>query len=715
MYEVRKKVASPGSSAGARWLCLVILLVALGSSSACATTGQGQEEASADAPVQEVRPGAERWQEHALQLPANSPVVFSARSDRLLESLDRLRAWLLAEPAMFGPNGDQMVQAVEAEWAMMVGRLGMNPLEPTSWVELGVDPSREVYLGVYPADGGQGEAFVDRFEQAVRAQLEVGPDADLLAALDTMMLLAEGDLSAGVHAAAASAVRDIDPIEGFRAVVPVAERQPLLESIERLMRGAQYARAELEEDAFGSQYVARVYTDTSADWPGILVRVGEDVATIDIISRRSGPRYQAASNPEASKKANAALVERLRRGIDQVGFGRPAAPKAAAEPLMGVGADQEQTASYARLRGYLVALEQARLAGVQQRDAVFLQNIHDALLTAANWEVAAGKLTGVTYGLLAGEQTDGYVQLEISLVGPSGAEPLGVSQTDGGLAVSQRGLAASIDLLPIVSKSWQDWIGVTGPSDVIGNFRAADFDPALFLLAFPRSSALLFANLDKFIEDELPDEFSVLAERRELLRRIEIASAGINMRGLRVQPRAVAMLMLDPEATGEQRAQVVEAFETMIERGMAADRDEEAAAEEDNGEGVDIEVDKLISFDSDPEETPMHYYFNTKSTPSFLFFSYGLDREATRRELEAVQAAEQGPRRADDHTFYARAEPVTLFSLATTYDPTLFEPLDAGILAQRIGALVFSVEPEVVDGVQTIQFDFTLEKPPKLD
>ncbi len=51
----------------------------------------------------------------------------------------------------------------------------------------------------------------------------------------------------------------------------------------------------------------------------------------------------------------------------------------------------------------------------------------------------------------------------------------------------------------------------------------------------------------------------------------------------------------------------------------------------------------------------------------------------------------------------------------TIFEPTLFEPLDVNILVQRLGALVFSVEPEVVDGVQTIRYDFELERPPSLE
>ncbi|WP_168210526.1 hypothetical protein [Persicimonas caeni] len=684
----------------------MLLVVALFAAPAC-TTGEPAEDKQPVEQTQPVRPGAQAWQEHALELPANSPVVFWTRSDRLLEAMAGLRDWLFAEPAMFGPNGAQMVAQAQSEWNVIVREFGMDPLEAPSWEKIGLDPSREIYVGVYPVAEGSGSEFVAAFEEAIRGEFEFPEENDLLDSLTTMTMLAQGDLPKGVHSAVAGDVAAQAPLHGFRVVVPIVERETFLESIDELMVGMEYAQFAVEAE--GDEQSRRIFYDLDADWPGVMLRVDGELAIFDVVARQLSRRVSIGDAKEAALEA---IKARLTAAATKIDSGRPAAPRSPDTPALGVAADQDGAGDYAKLRGYRQALRFAEAAAVAQRDLIFLENVKQALRSARNWSLASGELTGVSYGLFTGPETDGFFRLNVTLFGAGDEEGLAVSETPIGLGVDQRGLAMSLDMLPVTDKAWQSFIGVSDPETVLQGFAAADFDPSFFALSVPRSLAVLFANTEKMLEDYFVGSLEPLFENRRAFRRLEVASAGIDMRGLRIQPRLVGLVLLDEEAGEDERQKLADGLVGALGDVVSnLDAPQESDANADKAKPDKVVKGELVELEAAGVSAPVMYYFGETGGTPFMFFSYGLAKEASQAELDAVSKREE----REPHTFLVRAEPVALFSLMTVFDPTLFEPLDVSILTQRLGALVFAVEPEVVDGVQTIRYDFELQRPPSLD
>jgi hypothetical protein len=651
-------------------------------STGCKTSSSGVEEEKTQVQTSPVRPGAESWQRHALLLPADAPVVFWARSDALFGGLSGLRAWLFAEPAMFGPNGEEMIAYAKSEWNKVIAYLGMDPLAAESWQTLGLDTERDVYVGAYPVEDSRGEEFVAAFDEAMRAAFELDEDTDLLTAIDTMALLARGDLPRGLHRSVAAAAGEHAPIVGVRVVVPVADKSALLENVDRLMRGAEYVQVDEGEAAGQSQYY---FHDLEGSWPGVLLRAGEDAAIFDIIQKHPGQAPFFGSSDQR-QEAVAELRARLETAVESVASGRPAAPKPPGTPAVGVAVDQEGAAHLAKLRGYRTALERAQIAAVGERDTLFLQDVRRSLKSSRNWEIASGKLSGVSYGLFTGDETggedEGFFSVSVTLFGARQDAALSVSPAPLSLGVEQRGMGLSLDLLPLSDEHWQSFIGVTNPGDVVDNFTAADYDPGLFALSFPRSLAVLFTNAEKIFEERVTESVEPVLESIEAFRRLEIASAGIDMRGLRVRPRFVGLVLLDEDTSTDERQTLADAV----------------------GEALEAQEDM-------PE---VFYHPEASAEVPYLFFSYGLDEAASKSELAKLSKNPESNQQAAS-TFFARTEPVALLSLVTQFDPDVFEPIDVSILAQRLGALVFSVEPEEVDGVQTIRYEFSLERPPQLD
>ncbi len=701
------------------WRSLLICCLVLAPLSGCSSARPRPDEPAAGR-ARPVRPGAQGWTGPALELPANSPVVFWARGDRLLHALAGLRDWLFAEPAMFGADGAQTVGRARHEWAAMVSYLGMDPLSPKSWTKLGVDPSREIYVGAYPAAGTRRRSYVEAFEGALREALGVGKSTDVATAVGALNLADPKDIAEGVQAKAAAAVDGIEPIEGFRAVVPVADKATFLKNLDKMMHGAEYHRADLGADGRRDGYTRHFFYDTHGEWPGVMIRVGKELAIVDVISRQG----QRQSGLDTEEDAQQAIRHRLERAIRSVDSGRPAAPRPPGTPAVGIAVDQQGAARFARLRGYHLAVERAQRAALAQRDAVFLQNVQMALASAANWSSASGKLSGVSYGLFAGAQTSGFFRLNITLFGARGQAPLAVSPAPLDLDIGQRGLGVALDLAPLSDPGWQRWIGVADPTDIVDHFAAADFDPALFALSFPRSLALLFANAEKVVEEREIAWLEPLLKHREQFRRLEIASAGIDVRGLRLRPRMVGLMVLDDAMGAGQRKDFARMMGTALRSAIAAkghlnaaikgkDTDTDAP-DAPQADGPPLESDRLTALKHAPGDSPLFYYFGADADTPYLFFSYGLDRQSSQKELDGLSAhAASG--KSDPRTVYARGEPVALLSLMTVFEPKLLDPLDASILAQRLGALVFSVEPEVIDGVQTIRYDLQLNKPPSLD
>ncbi|MGM0554788.1 MAG: hypothetical protein ACQEVA_00230 [Myxococcota bacterium] len=711
----------------------------------CATGANKKADRSA-AMTEQVQPGAGAWSEHALRLPKNSPIVITAQLDQLLMSLDDAWDWIVAEPSMLGESGGSIVAFLQAERRGLIGAEGMDPLTPEAWIDLGIDVTRKLYMGAYPVNDEDSRAVRESVDRTLRAQVGLDDEESIEKAVAAAGVLS-GEEPLRIYNDVKQETDQLDPLAGFRMIVPLADAETFTSSLERFLSDLQLEPVEPTESIAGQADTVRVFLSKSGEFQAILVRIRGDTAAVDFIYESMG-----AQSPEMdSESAEEDALRRVERVVEAFPYGRPTAPAPIGEPIAGIAIDQEGTAEFALMRGIRQALSAARGAGLDKRDSLFTYNLFRAYESAKAWTVASNRLTGLSYGIFVGEPGRLF-RLGVDLFGAGLEEPLPVSSPAAGIGLEERSIAASIDLEPMVDEAWQDWIGVENPLSAIDNFDAVDFDTTLFALSLPRSLAILFTNAEKVFEDQLPSWAEPLYEQREFLARLDVGSAGLNIGGMRLTPRIVGVLSLDSGLDDETVTGLSESMAAALanlsdEAGIVqrsapqpkaegapeADRDDEVPPgegpptlaqprpEPNDGEAADdsgpkpepLEAGELqpLVVDGQPRDT-VQYYWRVDGDEPYLFFSYGLGADAAEREHAGI---ENNTGVEGEKIMLFRSEPVALFSLMTFYQPDLFEPLDVGILAQRIGALSFEVTPEFEGGVQRIRYDLVVGAPTEID
>ena len=671
-----------------------------------------------------------------MRLPKGSPIVVTAQPDSLLMSLDELWDWVAAEPNMLGDDGESIVGFLQAERQQLASAEGMDLLTPESWIDLGVDVTRKVYVGIYPASDEDSEKMLDAVDASIRDEIGLNESTPVEDALTAAAVLS-GDEPLKLYGGLSEKADDLDPLTGFRIVVPLSDSETFVTFVERLLTEVGYESLESDDTIAGDAEDGYIYGADGMDIGGVFLRVWEREATIDFLYDEFG-----ASAPELGEGTRAErLNARLERVVEQFGQGRPDAPVPSGEPVAGISADQRGTANFAMLRGVQRALRNARSAGLEERDAHFTFNLMRAYESAKNWRLASDNLTGLSYSLFVGEP-ERLFRLGIDLFGEGRDEPLPVSKPALDIKLSGRSIAGSLDLEPMVDEEWQSWIGVENPLDAFDSFDSIDFDAGLFALSFPRSLAILFTNAEKVFEKSLPNWAEPLYDQRENLRRLEVATAGLEIQGLRLTPKVVGVLSLDESLGPDQREalgrSMAAALDNLSRRVSSvetrAKADDEQQSRAPLGQlGSATPEDDEESIESSPELEPLqrgqlselkvgdsgdgtereivHYLWETEGPQPYLFFTYGLASQKAAAEHERLR---KRPAQEGKTIMLFRTEPAALFSLMTFYEPEMFEPLDVGILAQRIGSLSFEVSPSLENSVQHIRYDFIVAEPPEV-
>lgn len=715
-----------------RLVCCLALVALAGGTAACSTASTSEDETPAEERIEKAQPGAEAWQQHALKLPADTPVVVWARPGKLLDNLGQLRRWLFERPDMFGSAGEQLIGQLRRQWEMLTASWEMEPLSSDTVEKVGLDPNGEVYGGIYPVDTGQNRAFVEAVSESVRGRLELDDDETLDDALAELTLFSgmslpaefrdelqdQLDVPEGVYRDAEKAVFDKSLFGGFRVVAPLADKQAFRDNVERFFESAQYTYLDLEESKVRVGYDSDdtpnadtyFYYDPEGRLPVVRVDLGDETARIDVLAGRPGQVDVDSADIEAGDRE---AFEQLDEYIDRLNQGRPAAPRPDADPMVGVAADQRGAVDLARLRGYRSAFEEAEKASVRERDRLFLEQIHQAELSAGNWAAADGQLSGVSYGLFDGADDESLVRLGISLYGAQAGKSLAASQSARHLGVDGRGVGMSLDLAPANDRAWQEWVGLSEPGELIGYFTAAFFDPGLFVLSLPRNAVLLLANAHDVFKKRLPDQMASFLDESELIERFEFASAGVDMRRLREHPRYVGLLTLDNEATDDEIEELSRSLNGAIRDRFRGEQPDEEKADEEAEDPPSLPTGELVAVAEDEADIPIYVLIDNEADEPTVFLSYGLERDEATAQLDRV--VESRGKEASAKTAYARIEPIAFLSLVKMLNEDVFEMLDINVVAQRLGALVFSVEPRSRDGVQTIEYDFELRNPPTLD
>jgi hypothetical protein len=699
---------------------LIVFWVAL-LAAGCATGSSGRADAEpTDRAAQGPPPGSQAWQGGALRLPKGSPIVASARLKALLANARGLRRWMIDEPQMFGPDGEQFVQRFRSGWNQLAAGLGSDPLSEEAVDKMGIDLERPVYTGFYPAEAAGGRQFVRGVEEAIRAEVDTDGEESLIEILEQMD---DGvrETPSGLHTRVIRSVESTRPRAGFRAVIPVTEYGEFAERIAAAAELAGYQSMSLTEEwePTGDEEVGATasilgFYDLDSRWPALVVRDEGEWVEIDVLFREFSIRPRSTDDAEAVDR----LSRALHRLVETFGTGRPAAPAPADQPAIALAADQRATAAFARMETYKNVLQQLSREDIEKRDRSFVSGIVRAMRIGDNWEVAADALTGVSYafhGRPPAAQGDYFFRTAMTLYGPEPPEPPLLDDLDVGLGLDSRAFGVSLDLDPLFSPSWKQWLAIDQPSDVIGHSEAADSNPALYLMAMPRNLALFLVNVEKLVDESIPEALQALYDRRDSLKRLEVGTAGIDVHALRRRPKFAGLLTFDREAEADDIDVVAKSLPSLMTVLFRLSDSVDERGEEFYEKATEpLKRDELARFpipESHPAD-PFHYFVHTADGRGFVFFSYGLEDEEAQQEVDRIVAGETAP--TNDSAFYTRLEPVALLSALTAFEPNALDPIDPGILGQRIGPMTLSIEPQAREGVQMLRYQFELQKPPEL-
>jgi len=715
----------------ARGVLVMMTLLAATGLPACATSqgADADDDRTTQQQTRPPRPGTEAWEGAALQLPERTPIVGVARLDALLQNARGLRRWLVDEPQMFGDDGDAFVRRLKAGWNRVTSRLGTDPLTERAVELLGIDAGRPLHLGLYPPEATGGREFIRTFESAVRETLDLDADQSLAEVVDEMRN-GEREIPSDLHSNVADAVDSMHPHAGFRLLVPLDDPDIFAERIATATMIAEYERVDLpggtdeqhrdanggETDGFtagddGDDGGPRGYVHPTSEWPPLAIRIEEDRATIDALLPEPGTRTLDVPGEDHRDSMRRELADLIEAG----GAGRPDAPRPPDEPALAVSADQRGTSHVAMMRAYKRLLGRTARTSVDRRGVAFVEGLSRATAIADQFGTAAETLTGVSYGFygLPDGEADRYLRLAMTLYGPTPARDPSLDSVEVGLGVDDRAMGLSMDFDPLFSAAWSDWLAVDEFTELAGDSRVATDHPALYLLSVPRNVTLAWSNVEQLVEPSIPEPLAPLYERRRDLQRVEVATSGLPVDNLSKDPKLVGLLAFDREAAPEHVNVVLQALPTFMTLGL------ESLGPA--GDGTDETFERVSeSFTENeltafplPESHPAHpfyYYAHTGDGRAFVLFSRGLDEEAARREVEDV--LEGAPKPHSDSVLFTRIEPAALTNLLTAYDPGAFDPLDPGILAQRLGAFELSIRPVDGEGHQMLQYQLELKKPP---
>lgn len=679
--------------------------------------------------------GTELWTDAALHLPADAPLVGVIRLQQVLENTQELLNWTLAEPQMFGVHGDTFVQGMMATWYAIIGELGGNPLEAALWNQNGVDPARELLFGFYPSTTGDATVFTDTIENILKKRLQLEPDEDMLDAILAILHDDDREFWHGISAEVSRSVQKLRPQSGMRLVIPVFDDARLLDSLSKLAVASNYetvtANAGSDPNFDSGDHI---FFNADSPWPIVRLRLEGNWATLDVVFKEFQLRTNAPYDYFEYRERMLADVIDISKKFPS---GRPAAPRPPLDAALAVAFHQAGTAKMARVRGYGRALESLHPLNAADRDAFFIELIVQAMENVRTWELAGQNLPGTIYSATRNcpenteEKSPCVLNLEMQLVGARSLPDIHTAKPPAnpltGLNLTERSVAAAIDLDPFFIKEWKQWVNVSMPAALLDGLEAITIDPVLAALSLPRGVALMLVNLEKLLLEDFQaanlQDYEHLIDPLIAVQRIELASIDLDMQRPNWYSRLAAMLFLRSDASTQQHDDVLEALRLIftdltieMSTGTAAQRTQitEAMA-------APLKKDTLSTFALPDQHAlaDLQYFYHSAAPTPFVFFSRGLSPEEATREIQRAQSP--SPRRTltayspETQAFYLRLEPIGLMSLLTeSQQAHALEPVDLSILVQRLGPMLFTIHPDNSDGIRSLLYKFELHAPPEL-
>lgn len=681
-------------------VALAALLISCGGSGEKPSPGLAEQEAASA-----MLPGTAAWNHGALKLPEGTPAVLQGRLDRLGEGAVRLKNWLIADPAMFGEDGESLVRDIEVYWAFALGYFGGEIDDPMVWRKRGIDPERAFYAGVYPV-GPQGMEFLKAADDSIRTTLGAEGSESTLERLLSVEELGEAATPTGFNGELQRSVQGFAPLLGIRFVVPVAEPTSFGRTFLGLMDGLELRQ---EHDAAGAQVdseagsTVRIFSN-DGDFPVIRLEVDAQHAVVDLVTAPVDVST-AARRDSDGQQAMAAML-RARHSFPS---GRPAAPAPLDDPALTVSFHQPEMARLSRLRRYRRSIASALKISASERDAAVLEGLIRAERLASNWWDEELGFSGLTYTLhLRPAASNRIASVEMTFTDSLEKPELVVRRPAAGLGVENRSVGASFDFAPLFAEPWQAWLGVEDPLGRMELWGIADGDPLDFFLTMPRNVALAAANVTEGgVEVAAPGLGELLATELPNILRAEVAATSPDLSSLATEPHLVTLFLIDGEAGPEKVEVTARAARDFVITSTASLVD------------VDIETSKLPELTSgwsviELDGLPTHRVSWTPGSAPQLLVTVGLEESESEAELEAVVDGSADER---DEVVFLHVRPSALVELISADEAGAIEPIgpiNPPMLAQRLGPLLGWVKPRQGQDSRSIQFVFELQRPPKL-
>lgn len=686
-----------------RFVWLVFFVVLVGACSG-ARKKNDPEPTAPGAP--EIQSGAQQWTGGALLLPLETPVVVEARLDRLLDAVSRLKDWVLAEPAMLGEDGEETARAIELAWAGVATYLGTDPLTSQAWTSRGIDVSRPIFVGAYPV-GETERQFVRAVDAQIRTELGAPPGAPVAKQLQTLVATA-GELPEGANARILRAVEGRRPLGGLRIVVPVTTSIDFLATVASFAEGMGFQRfpPEIAADLKITPLERAYWSETSV--PAMAVRVEGSHAVVDVLFPAF---FGGALHNRAPDEQVRAIYEDLKLVLADVPSGRPRAPRAPDDPAFAVTFDQPRTADLVRLRGYRQALQSLQTARADKRDALLLEGLVAASAEGDAWAVGAEDLTGLSYALrLGGPESRELGRVVMTLFGRTDLPALPPVPRHPSLGIQEHSAGLAVTFDPMYSEAWKTWF--VGPTTRALSALEPEMiaTPRIGLPGF-RVLALLFASVgDRGALTELSRTFAEGVAELYGVRHVEMVALTADVADFRQHPRLLLAAVFDPDDDLAVRSQAV------LNYTVAASIQAFGAPQPPEGGPPNEEIPRSPA----PAANATHavvadglptllYRLSEDSKTPFMLIGAGVTPEELEAEMEAMRT-----RQSEPHVLSGRIEPVALLNWLRLDDADVLEPLDANILAQRLGPVVIQLAPQESRGTRTVTLEVSLGRPPKL-
>lgn len=675
-----------GSSVKARLgpLCAAVVLGTL----SCAQRPAPVRAEPAATPVQ---PGAQGWSDGALLLPAGSPAVVTVRLEAMLEAARRFKTWVLAEPAMLGPDGENLARTIDRGWLAATAYMGVDPLMARAWTERGVDPARPIHVGFYPVEP-QGARFASAVDNILREELGLAPGAPVSSSLRQLVAVG-GQLPEGTYARITRSLATANPVRGVRAVIPLAGRDDFLNTAGAFIAGLGFT--EFSHEVRTSE--RELCFSSESGLAALSIRVVEGHAVVDALLPPFGRRPGGTAPAAADLKL---LHARLQEALTLIPSGRPHAPTPAVSSAIAVSFDQLGTADLVRLMRYEATLEEVGRNATQRRDAELLLGLDAARAEVDAWQVGGRTVTGTTFELIVpppGAPRIGTAAM--TLFGRKDLPVVDTSRVAPTLDLPRRNIALAVDLGVLRSDGWQAWFaGETGVA--VHELEVGD-GPLSSYIPWIRASTLLLSNLGDppSAKGVAADVAEVVAEL-DSVARIEVVGLGRDLAELRRVPRLLIGVTLE----GSGDAAATSQSQSAILGGLAALFGEL----DDVPTTIAPALEPGVTIATPIGETVVAQHLKAGS-PAALILGIGLTPE----ELD-VEIAAMGAVRRVEGAVAGRLEPIALLSLLRGDDAAFLDPIDLDILAQRLGALTLTYGTPAQMPTPAMRLELSLEAPPRL-